>query len=73
MNGSVCERKRGPKPLPPERKLSVVVGIRVPADLADWLFVFSGRNRKTASDLTRNYWERLRARERELLLNQISK
>lgn len=64
--------KRGPKPKPPAEKYSVIVGVRVPPDLADWLFVFSGRNRKTASELTRDYWERLREREKQLLLNQIS-
>ena len=59
--------KRGPKPLPPERRRSVNVVIRVTPDVADGIFLFAGRRRKTLSELTRDYWHRLLVKERELL------
>lgn len=65
-------KKRGPKPLPIERRLSVNVVIRVRPELADGIFLFAGRRRKTISDMTRNYWERLLAKERELVQCQIT-
>lgn len=64
--------KPGPKPLPPERRRSVRVVIRVTAEVADGMFLFAGRNRKTLSEITRGYYERLLARERELVSCQIT-
>ena len=65
--------KRGRPPLPPERRCTVMVGIRLPRTVADGIFVFAGRNRTTLSEMTRRYYERLLARERELITEQVSR
>lgn len=57
--------KRGPKPLPPDKKLCAVITVRVPATLADELFLLAHRHRTEVSAITRRYYERLILRDRE--------
>ena len=64
--------KRGRPPLPPERRRCVALTVWVRPDVADGMFLMMGRNRRALSEWTSAQFERLLARERELIESQIS-
>lgn len=62
----VAVNKRG-RPRTYQGKMTVTIGVRVPADMADELFILAHRRSMDLSVLTRAALERLLRRERILL------
>jgi hypothetical protein len=58
--------KRGPKPLPIERRKHARVSVAVTDDVSLWLYRYAQRHRQPLSVAVSNVLERLAAREREL-------
>jgi len=58
--------KRGPKPLPPERRRSVRVTVAVTEQCSDGLSLYARRHRGELSTVLSKLLERLAQREKEL-------
>ena len=65
-------RKPGPIPLPPERRRSVRVTVRLTAPVADAMFILAARRRQTISDVTRDLYERLLAHHQRILSDKTT-
>lgn len=65
--------KRGPKPIPPERRRSVKLTIWVRPDVADNMFAAMGRRHDELSRWTSHQFEMFLDRERKIIASQVSR